>query len=68
MPVWIRVIQSIVWQRTEYVLPTSLPSTESTAVPGGSTPGGGAAALSAQPAIISVAAATVQTPFFTART
>jgi hypothetical protein len=66
--VWIRVIQSIDSQRTEYVLPTSLPSMESTAVPGGSTPGGGVAALSEQPLIISAAAATVQTPLLTSGT
>jgi hypothetical protein len=41
---------------------------ESTAVPGGKTPGGGVAALSEQPLIISAAAATVHRPLFTGGT
>jgi hypothetical protein len=62
--------QSIDSQRTEYVVPTSFPSTVSTAVPGGSTPGlAGAAWSDEQPAVTpinSIAAAATQTPFSTA--
>ena len=64
------VIQSIDSQRTEYVVPTSFPSTVSTAVPGGSTPGlAGAAWSDEQPAVTpinSIAAAATQTRLSTA--
>jgi hypothetical protein len=68
--VWILVIHAIDSHRTEYVRPTSLPSTVSTAVPGGNTPALGDAVLSdEQPAVApisSIAAAATQMPFSTA--
>jgi hypothetical protein len=66
--VWIRVIQSIDSQRTAYVVPTSFPATDSAAVPGGSAPRGGAAALPVEQPATSSAVATVQTLAFTLAT